>query len=123
MTAAYLWINAGLYLLFAIWCATRPQQTSRSLGYEQLSPAGRGEFLSIYGGLELGLAAIFAALAWRPELHKLGLWLGVLLYGGIVPFRAYSLWCYRIRDRTVLGLALGELLFLLLPLGLLAASG
>jgi len=123
LIAAYLWANAATYLGFGLWCAARPGQTSRSLGYEQLSAAGRGEFLSIYGGLELGLAAIFATLAWRPDLSHLGLWLGLMLYGGILPFRAYSLWRYRIRVPMVLGLALGELIFLLLPLGLLLARG
>lgn len=123
LAAAYLWVNAATYLGFGLWCAARPGQTSQALGYTQLSTAGRGEFLSVYGGLELGLAAIFAGLAWHPELHHLGLWLGVMLYGGMVPFRLFSLWRYRIREPMVLGLALGELLFLLLPLGLLPARG
>lgn len=120
MAAAYLWLNAVMYLGLALWCALRPTETARALGYGELSAAGRTEFLTIYAGLELGLAAIYACLAWYELLWPLGLLFSVFLYGGIVVFRLFGLRRYRPDSAVIRKLAVGEVAFLLIPLVLLA---
>ena len=87
MTVAYLWLNAVLYALSAAWCSLRWAATSRSLGYLALDAGGRSEYLTVYGGLQLGLALCFAWTALRPELHRTGLLLALALYLPIVLFR------------------------------------
>jgi hypothetical protein len=90
----YLYINAALYLLFALWCTVAPRSTAASLGYKGLSPGGRSEYLVIYGGLQLGLAAMFCLCARNPAFHDLGLRIAVALYAFIVLYRLATLILY-----------------------------
>jgi hypothetical protein len=91
MTSLYLWINALMYAVFAAWCALRLDETSRNLGYAALSNSGRSEYLTVYGGLQWGLALMFAWFAFKPELHRTGLLVAIVLYAPIVLHRAISL--------------------------------
>lgn len=94
MIAAYLYLNAALYAAFAAWCTLKPDGTARALGYEVLSRGGHSEYLVIYGGLQLGLAAAFALFASQPGWRVPGLAFALCLYLGIVVFRAATLWIY-----------------------------
>jgi len=94
MIAAYLWLNALLFLGFAGWCTLKPNETAKALGYEALSRGGQSEYLVIYGGLQLGLAAAFALFAWQQTQRTTGLAFALCLYGGIVLYRAVTLWTY-----------------------------
>lgn len=49
--AIYLWINAALYLIFAIYCSARPEASARALGYSGLQHAGG--FLGDVSALDL----------------------------------------------------------------------
>lgn len=88
----YLWINAGLYAAFALWCTLKPRETSASIGYLELSNGGRSEYLVIYGGLQLGLALMFGWLAMHREFHVVGVLLALLFYLPLVAFRVVTLW-------------------------------
>jgi len=90
MTAAYLWLNAALYALFGVLCAVNPRGTAKSLGYTLPTSSGLSEYLTVYGGLQFGLAAFFACVAMRDDLHHAGLVLAVALYVPIVLFRWIS---------------------------------
>jgi len=87
MVVAYLYLNAGLYLLLAIRCSLRWRETSRALGYTTLSHSGQSEYLVVYGGLQLGLAVGFLLLARDPVLHRFALMFATALYAAIVAFR------------------------------------
>lgn len=88
MTLAYLWFNAVLYVFLGVWCTIRVDGTAQSIGYALTNGSARSEYLTVYGGLELGMAAFFALCALRPELRVAGLWFGALSYGGIALYRA-----------------------------------
>jgi len=103
MAAGYLYLNAALYLIFAVWCTVAPTTTATSLGYQALSAGGRSEYLVIYGGLQLGLSAIFAITARNPEANRLGVLLAVALYAPIVLFRVVTV----IREWPVAPLTVG----------------
>jgi hypothetical protein len=64
MTARYLWVNAAIYAIFAALCTVRAGATSRSIGFVSLNNGGMAEYVTVYGGMELGLGLIFAWLAW-----------------------------------------------------------
>ncbi len=85
--ALYLYVNAALYLLFAVWSTVSPLKTARTIGYEALSTSGRSEFLVVYGGLELGMAAMFAYMAATPQLQRPGVLIALLFYVPIVLYR------------------------------------
>jgi hypothetical protein len=90
MVAAYLYLNAALYLVLSLWCAVRWRATSRALGYTTLSHSGQSEYLVVYGGLQLGLAIVFFLLARDAALHRFGLQASLALYAAIVAFRVPS---------------------------------
>lgn len=118
MIAIYLWANALLYAVFAALCTLKASATSQSMGYLSLDRGGRSEFLTVYGGMELGLALVFAWMAWRPVLNRTGLAIALLIYVPIVAFRLIGwvrLWPVQ---RTTLGTGLLEMALLVIGLGL-----
>jgi hypothetical protein len=102
MIGAYLWLNAALYALFALWCTVQAGSTSQALGYAQLTNSGRSEYLVIYGGLQLGLGVFFAVCASRPSWHSVGLVLALLVYAPVVAFRWWT-----VEHRPVAGMTIG----------------
>ena len=92
MTNIYFWINALLYFLFALWCTVRKEQTSMASGFTEINNSGWSEYLVIYGGLQLGLAAFFVYLAIHSEFYKIGLIFSLFLYFPIVIFRLISIY-------------------------------
>lgn len=91
MAAIYLYLNAAMYAVFALWCALRLDSTAANLGYTALSASGRSEYLTVYGGLQWGLALVFAYTAMKPELQRPGIMIAIALYAPIVLHRTYSL--------------------------------
>ncbi|MET0986598.1 MAG: DUF4345 domain-containing protein [Steroidobacteraceae bacterium] len=87
MIAAYLYVNAFLYALFAAWTTLSLEKTSNAMGYEWLSNGGRSEYLVVYGGMELGFAAFFAYAAWHAQWQRIGLIFALCLYAPIVLYR------------------------------------
>ena len=91
MTRAYLLVNAVLYVLFAVWCTAAPEKTSEALGLKMTGGSGKSEYLTVYGGMEMGIAAFFAACALRAEWREAGLLFGVCFYAGLVLWRVPTL--------------------------------
>ena len=108
----YLFINAALYLLLAVWCTVKHRTTSAGSGYTALNTSGHSEYLVIYGGLQLGLAAIFAYFAAHPEYHRLGLLVSLFLYAPIVVYRVVTV--IQFKPVSAITLATGALEVLLL---------
>ncbi len=116
MIAIYLWANALLYAMFAALCSLKLTATSQSMGFLSLDRGGRSEFLTVYGGMELGLALMFAWMAWRPALNRTGLAIALLIYAPIVAFRLIGwirLWPVQ---RTTLATGLLEIALLVIGL-------
>lgn len=92
LLAAYLWINAVLYAVFGLMCLVRPQATSKALGFEAFAPHGLIEYLTVYGGMQLGFAAFFALGALRGGDSSLWtLYFALCLYVPIVLVRWASI--------------------------------
>jgi hypothetical protein len=89
MTALYLWINAVMYAVFALWCTLMPEQTAQSIGFIALSHSGQSEYVVIYGGMQLGFAFLFAWTALSGN-QRFGLIFALALYVPIVLFRTIS---------------------------------
>ena len=86
MTSIYLYLNAAIYILFSVWCTIASSSTAQTLGFIGLSRAGAAEYLTVYGGLQLGLGIIFGWTAWSGEL-RFGLIVALALYVPIVLWR------------------------------------
>jgi hypothetical protein len=123
MTVCYLWLNAVLYAVFAALCSLRVTGTSRALGYASLNPSGVSEYLTVYGGLQVGLAVFFAVSAYRPELQRGGLLLALSLYAPIVVFRWASVLKQWPVERLTLGVGVLETALLVCAVGLWFVGG
>ncbi|CAN7301771.1 DUF4345 domain-containing protein [Pseudoxanthomonas sp. LjRoot143] len=117
MATAYLYLNALVYLLLAVWCTVAPARTAAAVGYTSLSRSGQVEYLTIYGGLQLGLAILFAWFAWSQQMRT-GLVLALALYVPIVLFRSIGLVRWWPVETTTLVLAAVEWLMLAVALWL-----
>jgi hypothetical protein len=115
VTTVYLYLNALIYLLLAGWCALAPARTATAVGYASLTRSGQVEYLTIYGGLQLGLAFLFAWFAWSQQMRT-GLVLALALYVPIVLFRSIGLIRWWPVEPTTLALAATE--WLMLAVGL-----
>ena len=89
MASFYLYFNAVLYAVFALWCTLAPAQTAKAVGYDLLSRSGESEYLVVYGGLQLGLALFFFYCA-RVGEQRIGLVLALALYAPIVAYRCVT---------------------------------
>jgi hypothetical protein len=90
MVNAYLYFNAALYALLAAWCTLLPAQTAAAVGFQLLDKSGQSEYLVIYGGLQSGMAFLFAWFAWTRQPRN-GLVLALAFYVPIVAYRAFTL--------------------------------
>lgn len=90
MLKVYLYFNALLYALLAAWCTLMPSQTAAAVGFQVLDKSGQSEYLVIYGGLQLGMAFLFAYFA-RTDQPRNGLVLSLAFYVPIVIYRAFTL--------------------------------
>lgn len=55
----FLTIVGMLYLGLGIWCTVSPSQTSSKVGFDLRGGSGIWEFLTVFGGLEVGLGLSF----------------------------------------------------------------
>lgn len=111
-----------LYIGLGIWCAVAPATTSAKVGFERIGDAGRSEFLTVYGGLEVGIGIALALLAWRNESVVYGLVTCVAIHGALVAFRSVSFLLYDAARGMTLQLAIGEWLIFLLSAACLLAN-
>jgi Domain of unknown function (DUF4345) len=118
----YLYLNAFLYALFAVWVTISPWRTAAAVGFEKLSASGKSEYLVVYGGMELGIAAFFAWTAWNAPYRKAGMVFALCFYAGIVLYRMATVPKFWPIASTTLILAALELVLLLWAAVLLLRS-
>ena len=113
MLAAYLLLNAVLYAIFAVATTVVPARIAAALGFT-LDTQGRIEFLTVYGGLELGLAAFYAwAVYTGAPAQRVALMFSLFVYAGLVLYRGAGFALYGAPGTTLMGVAGLELLMLI----------
>jgi uncharacterized protein DUF4345 len=113
MPKLYFIVNGALYLILAGLCSVRHTSTARGTGFVELNASGHSEYLVIYGGLQLGLAAFYFFLARDPANARLGLIFSLMLYAPIVLYRLTTLALYRPSNPVTLGTAALEVILLI----------
>lgn len=87
MVAAFLWINAVMYVGFAVWCTVLPTKTAGAIGFTFAKASAKSEYVTVYGGLEMGMALFFLFAALSPSLRTAGLLFALVLYGCLALWR------------------------------------
>jgi len=112
MAMGYLYLNAFIYLAFALWCTASPSSTALHTGYLALSSGGQSEYLVVYGGLQCGLAVLFYLLARHMAHVRLGISVALGLYIPVVMYRAVTVLSHWPVGSVTLGTAMIELALL-----------
>ena len=108
MPRIFLAVVGILYAYLAIWCSLKPVETSGLVGFDLRPGSGQSEFLSVYGGLEMGMACIFLWPLWRPKQLESSLLACLLIHGCLVLFRGVGFFLYSDIQRMTYQLAVGE---------------
>ncbi len=118
-TKIFLVVVGLLYLGLAIWCSFDPQTTSAKVGFELQPGSGESEFVTVYGGLELGMALIFfLPLVWNEATRFSGVSC-LLIHACLVLFRTISFFNFAGIDSFTYRLAIGEWVILLVSVAML----
>lgn len=116
MTRGLLALIGILYIGLGLWCALQPATTSATVGFVLQPGAGQSEFLTVYGGLEVGLGIAFLLPLIQPAWERSTLVQCLCLHGAIVAFRTVGFVLFPNLPRATLQLATGEWVILLLCL-------
>lgn len=112
----YLTIVSLLYFGLAMWCTFAPAETSEKIGFTLNGGSGKSEYMTVYGGLEFGLALVLIVFAWRPAMAGEGVLVCVLIHAALVLFRTVSVFWFSDIEPMTWKLAAGEWVILLLGL-------
>lgn len=113
MAKYYLALVGLMYLGLGIWCAVAPRHTSQAVGFSLAPGKGQSEFLTVYGGLEVGLGLIFLLALIKPEQVGILLLACLILHAALVVFRSAGFVLYSGFPRVTYILAGGEWLLLI----------
>ena len=108
MSRLFLVLVATLYGSLAAWCSIDPAGTSKVVGFSRQRGAGQSEFLTVYGGLEAGMALMFMAAALWERLRFSGLLNCFLIHVCLVLFRSGGFLLYEVEQAMTRQLAVGE---------------
>ncbi|QDU31005.1 hypothetical protein ETAA8_61580 [Anatilimnocola aggregata] len=91
ITRGFLALVGVAYIILGVWCTVSPQQTANSIGYSFRNGSGMSEYITVYGGLELGMGLFFLWPLLRHEQSLAVLMACLLVHGCIVLFRVPTL--------------------------------
>ena len=110
----YLIAVSATYMALAIWCSVSPAVTSEKVGFELKGGSGQSEFMTVYGGLEFGLALVLLLPVFRQETVSYGILACVLVHGSLCLFRTISFFSFNDIGPMTYKLAIGEWVIFLL---------
>lgn len=108
LSRVFLAFTGALYLYLAIWCSIRPAETSRLVGFQLQPGSGQSEFLTVYGGLEFGLALVLLWPLVDRTMTRRILVCCFLIHASLVAFRTLGFILYTDIQAMTWKLAAGE---------------
>ena len=112
----YLTVVGLIYAALAVWCAVDPETTSQKVGFSLSGGSGQSEFLTVYGGLEFGMALMFLSPWFKDEFTLPMLWACLLVHASLVLFRTAGFLLFTNLEGMTYRLAIGEWVIFLLAL-------
>ena len=86
----FLTVVGALYVGLAIWCSLDPKTTSNKVGFDLQPGSGQSEFVTVYGGLEMGLAIILLMPWFWPESTRFAVMSCLAVHACLVVFRSIA---------------------------------
>ena len=108
LSSLFCYVVGLMYLALGVWCAVSPEKTSEVVGFELIGGAGMSEFLTVYGGLEIGMGMTFLLPLFGERFLAYTLLVCVLLHANLVIFRTLSFVFYSDIGSGTYKLAIGE---------------
>lgn len=99
-----------LYLVSGLWCAFQSELAAKFLGFELLTGLGRSEFLSVYGGLQLGIGAAMLVSSFKAEYLEASVYFSAIFSTFLAVFRMASFVIFGIIDEFIFMLVLEVLM-------------
>ena len=108
MSRIFVALVGVLYVLLGLYCAILPARASKAVGFGLNGGAGQSEFLTVYGGLEVGMGLVFLLPLLRPMDTEFALRACLIIHGCLVLFRTIGFFAFRDIASTTYNLAIGE---------------
>jgi len=115
----FLTLVGLLYLALAIWCSIDPQTTSAKVGFALEAGSGESEFVTVYGGLEFGMAVIFMMPLLKSAWTRFSLTSCLIMHASLVAFRTFAYFSFEGIGSFTHRLAVGEWVILLVSVALM----
>lgn len=77
----------AVYVALGVWCTATPRSVASKVGLSLDSDDGVSEFVTVYGGLEVGLGAALLVTSFVPALRDGGLVFGAIFSLALPLFR------------------------------------
>ncbi len=107
-----------LYILLGVWCTVLPGQVSQSVGFHLMNGPGMSEFITGYGGLEVGLGLAMLVTSFSARWRKGGLAFAFILSVCLPLFRVPTVILFDVHHITYILMAAEIVLAVLLGLAL-----
>ena len=104
----FVCLVGGLYVLLGLYCSLLPGRASKAVGFQLNPGSGQSEFLTVYGGLEVGMGLVFLWPLLRPGETEFALRACLIIHACLVLFRSLGFAVFRNFESTTYSLAIGE---------------
>ena len=89
-----------IYALLGIWCTIQARTAAAAVGFELRHDGGLSEFVTVYGGLEVGMGAAMILTSLDPDLRAGGLVFALVVSAALPLFRLPTLLALRVPAGT-----------------------
>ncbi|WP_250658441.1 hypothetical protein [Alkalimarinus coralli] len=110
------WIGS-LYLLSGAWCTFQPALASNFLGLELINMIGKGEFFTVYGGLQVGLGLAMIISSFVKAYTEAALYFSAIFSTSLLSFRLIALYRFGASGELIVLAILEALIAVILWLG------
>jgi len=80
-----------LYLVSGVWCAWQAQRSMEFLGYRSDDPHTLGEFITVYGGLQIGIGLAMLLVNIWPQYYSGTLFFATVFSVVLIAMRLLTL--------------------------------
>jgi len=87
-------VAGALYIMSGLWCVVMQTETLEFLGFTLQTPMAQSEYLSVYGGLQVGLGLGMIIFAGIAAYREAGLLFAAIFSASLFGFRLASMILY-----------------------------